>query len=308
MTRFGQVARGGALIIGLIAAPGLGASAEDLPVDLELVLAVDISGSIDPSEARLQREGYVAALRHPRVIEAIKGGMLGRIALTYVEWAGEDNQRTLLDWTVIGDAASAFAFADALAEAPLMSGQWTSLSAAIDYAGPRFESNGFKGVRRVIDISGDGYNNRGRPVEAARDQAVGAGITINGLPIMDDRPNPWGSLPPKDLDRYFRDRVIGGPGAFIVVANDYAAFAQAILSKLLLEIAGQTPARNLHRPVAGSQGSSAVRSRSRAGLMNSFSRPAVRSSSTPISQRRLRYLDADWRCAISASTRLPIRQ
>ena len=148
---------------------------------------------------------------------------------------------TLLDWTLIEDATSAFAFADALAETPLASARWTSLSAAIDYAAPRFDGNGFQGVRRVIDISGDGYNNRGRSVEAARDAAVAAGITINGLPIVNDRPNPWGGLPPKDLDRYFEDRVIGGPGAFIVVARDYTAFASAILSKLLLEIAGERP-------------------------------------------------------------------
>jgi Protein of unknown function (DUF1194) len=172
------------------------------------------------------------------VIEAIRGGTLGRVALTYVEWAGDDYQRTVLDWALIEDADGALAFADALAEAPLQSAQWTSISAAIDYARPRFDGNGFKGIRRVIDISGDGYNNHGRPVETARDEAVAAGITINGLPIVNDRPNPWGSLPPKDLDRYFEDRVIGGPGAFIVVANDYSAFASAILSKLLLEIAG----------------------------------------------------------------------
>jgi hypothetical protein len=238
-----QLAGRGALVLGLIGAPNLDARAEELPVDLELVLAVDISGSVDAAEAQLQREGYLAALRHPRVIEAIKGGMLGRIALTYVEWAGDDYQRTLLDWTLIEDATGAFAFADALAEAPLFSARWTSLSAALDYARPRFENNGFKGMRRVIDISGDGYNNRGRPVESARDEAVAAGITINGLPIVNDRPNPWGSLPPKDLDRYFEDRVIGGPGAFIVVAKDYTAFASAILSKLLLEIAGDASPR-----------------------------------------------------------------
>jgi len=145
---------------------------------------------------------------------------------------------------VIEEASGAFALADALAETPLISAQWTSLSAALDYARPRFDGNGFKGMRRVIDISGDGYNNRGRPVERARDQAVAAGITINGLPIVNDRPNPWGSLPPKDLDRYFEDRVIGGPGAFIIVAKDYTAFASAILSKLLLEIAGETPSGN----------------------------------------------------------------
>jgi hypothetical protein len=217
------------------------ASAQDLAVDLELVLAVDISGSVDEVEARLQREGYIAALRHPQVIEAITSGMLGRIALTYVEWAGDYYQRTMLDWTLIEDAAGAHGFADALAETPLMTAHWTSLSGAIDYAAPLFESNGFEGLRRVIDISGDGYNNRGRPVELARDAAVAAGITINGLPIVNDRPNPWGGLPPQDLDLYFEEQVIGGPGAFIVVAEDYTAFASAILGKLLLEIAGDTP-------------------------------------------------------------------
>jgi Protein of unknown function (DUF1194) len=230
-----------AVLAALIAASGLPATAEDLPVDLELVLAVDISGSVDEVEAQLQREGYIAALRHPHVIEAIQGGMFRRIAVTYVEWAGDHYQRTMLDWTLLEDAAGAHGFADALAETPLMSAHWTSLSGAIDYAAARFENNGFEGVRRVIDVSGDGYNNRGRRVELARDEAVAAGITINGLPIVNDRPNPWGGSPPKDLDLYFEERVIGGPGAFIVVAEDYTAFASAILSKLLLEIAGETP-------------------------------------------------------------------
>ena len=230
-----------ALVAGLIGAPCLPAAAQDLEVDLELVLAVDISGSVDEVEAQLQREGYIAALRHPRVIEAIQGGMFRRIALTYVEWAGDHYQRTMLDWTLIEDAAGAQGFADALAETPLATAHWTSLSGAIDYAVPLFEDNGFAGFRRVIDVSGDGYNNRGRPVELARDDAVAAGITINGLPIVNDRPNPWGGSPPHDLDLYYEQRVIGGPGAFIVVAEDYTSFASAILSKLLLEIAGETP-------------------------------------------------------------------
>lgn len=230
-----------ALIAALLAAPCAPATAEDLPVDLELVLAVDISGSVDELEAQLQREGYIAALRHPHVIEAIQGGMFRRIALTYVEWAGDHYQRTMLDWTLLEDAAGAHGFADALAETPLMTAHWTSISGAIDYAAGLFESNRFEGVRRVIDISGDGYNNRGRRLELARDEAVAAGITINGLPIVNDRPNPWGGSPPKDLDLYYEERVIGGPGAFIVVAKDYTAFASAILSKLLLEIAGATP-------------------------------------------------------------------
>jgi len=225
-------------LMGILASP---AGAEDLPVDLELVLAVDISGSVDEVEARLQREGYIAALRHPHVAEAITSGMLGRIALTYVEWAGDHYQRVMLDWTVIEDAAGAQGFADALAETPLATAHWTSLSGAIDYAAPLFDNNGLDGLRRVIDISGDGYNNRGRSVERARDAAVAAGITINGLPIVNDRPNPWGGAPPRDLDLYYERRVIGGPGAFIVVADDYTAFASAILSKLLLEIAGDQP-------------------------------------------------------------------
>jgi hypothetical protein len=230
-----------ALIAGLIGLAALPATAEDLPVDLELVLAVDISGSVDVVEAQLQREGYIAALRHPHVIEAIQSGMFRRIVVTYVEWAGDHYQRTMLDWTLLEDAAGAHGFADALAETPLMSAHWTSLSGAIDYAAGLFENNGFEGVRRVIDVSGDGYNNRGRRVELARDEAVAAGITINGLPIVNDRPNPWGGSPPKDLDLYFEELVIGGPGAFIVVAEDYTAFASAILSKLLLEIASAMP-------------------------------------------------------------------
>jgi hypothetical protein len=230
-----------ALLAGLIALSAMPAAAQDLPVDLELVLAVDISGSVDEQEARLQREGYIAALRHPDVIEAIRGGMFGRIAVAYVEWAGDHYQRTMLDWTVIEDQAGATEFADALAETPLLTAHWTSLSAAIDYAVPLFEDNGLKGFRRVIDISGDGHNNRGRLVEWARDDAVAAGITINGLPIVNDRPNPWGGRPPAGLDLYFEERVIGGPGAFMIVAKDYTAFASAILSKLLLEIAGETP-------------------------------------------------------------------
>ena len=156
------------------------------------MLAVDVSGSVDEIEMRLQREGYIAALRHPDVIEAIQRGMVGRIAVTYFEWAGDDYQRTMLDWTVIEDASGAEAFADALAEAPMATAHWTSLSAAIDYAVPLFQDNGIEGARRVIDLSSDGYNNRGRPVEAARDQAIATGITINGLPMVNNRPNPWG--------------------------------------------------------------------------------------------------------------------
>jgi hypothetical protein len=230
-----------ALVAALLGAPCVPAGAQDLEVDLELVLAVDISGSVDEAEARLQREGYIAALRHPHVIQAIQSGPNGRIAVTYVEWAGDHYQRTMLDWTLIEDAADAQGFADALAETPFLSAHWTSLSGAIDYSARRFDHNGFAAVRRVIDVSGDGYNNGGRPVELARDEAVAAGLTINGLPIVNDRINPWGGRPPVDLDLYFEHHVIGGPGAFMIVAEDYTAFASAIMSKLLLEIAGDQP-------------------------------------------------------------------
>jgi Protein of unknown function (DUF1194) len=215
--------------------------AADEPVDLELVLAVDISGSVDEVEASLQRQGYVAALADPRVVEAVQFGPLGRIAVTYVEWAGAPHQRTVVDWMLVEDQAGAGALSAAVAEAPMTIGRWTSISGAIDYSAALFDDNGFEGTRKVIDISGDGYNNSGRPPMTARDEAVARGITINGLPIMNDRPNPWGSPPPADLDLYYERFVIGGPGAFTLVAQDFETFGAAILNKLILEIAGLTP-------------------------------------------------------------------
>ena len=203
------------------------------------MLAVDVSGSVDEIEARLQREGYIAALRHPDVIEAIQRGMVGRIAVTYVEWAGDDYQRTMLDWTVIEDAARRRGVRRRARRGAAGDARTGPRSAPRSTTRCRCSrTTASRAVRRVIDISGDGYNNRGRPVEAARDEAVATGITINGLPIVNDRPNPWGG-PAADLDRYFEEQVIGGPGAFLMVAKDYTAFASAILSKLLLEIAGE---------------------------------------------------------------------
>ena len=244
-----------AVVFGVPAPP---AEAQDVPVDLELVLAVDISGSVDEVEALLQREGYIAALRHPDVIEAIGGGMFGRIAVTYVEWAGDYYQRTMLDWSVLEDAPSALAFADALAETPLSTAHWTSISGVIDYAVPLFDGNGIEGFRRVIDVSGDGHNNRGRSAAQARDEAVAAGITINGLPIVNDRPNPWGGRPAIDLDLYYEQQVIGGPGAFIVVAEDYTTFASAILSKLLSRSRATCRRRAGSSSPRGDQGSGRV--------------------------------------------------
>jgi hypothetical protein len=211
--------------------------AEQIPVDLELVLAVDMSGSIDREEATLQRQGYLAALIHPKVIEAIRSGPSGRIAVIYVEWAGERYQRTVVDWGLVDGEQSAKAFAAALAVAPILTERWTSISAGIDYAVGLLENNDFVGPRRVIDVSGDGYNNSGRPVTAARDEAVSKGITINGLPILNDKPGPGGWPPAADLDKYYEANVIGGPGAFIVPAESFETFAQAILSKMILEIA-----------------------------------------------------------------------
>lgn len=232
------------VLIGPVAAAGQDAGT---PVDLELVLAVDISGSIDPVEAELQRQGYVAALSHPRVIEAIELGPVGRIAVTYVDWANEHHHETRVEWTTVSDAKSAEAIAATLAEAPLATGRWTSISGAIDFAADLFAGNGYEGTRQVIDVSGDGYNNRGRPVTDARDDAVAAGITINGLPIVNERTNPWGGPPARDLDIYYEDHVIGGPGAFIVVAESFDDFASAVLSKLILEIASAEPPTELVR-------------------------------------------------------------
>ncbi len=212
--------------------------AQDLPVDLELVLAVDTSRSIDLYEARLQRQGYLAALQDAEVIAAIRSGVFGRIAVTYMEWSGLGQESVAVDWAVISDAATARAFTDILAEWPLGSGRRTSISHAITTAMELFANNGFEGTRRVIDISGDGPNNQGLLVTAARDLAVADGITINGLPIINDRPSPFGWWDLPDLDRYFVNCVIGGPAAFIIVAEGFEAFAEAIRSKLILEIAG----------------------------------------------------------------------
>lgn len=225
------------------------------PVDLELVLAVDISGSIDPVEAEIQRRGYIDALTDPRVIGAIRSGVLGRIGVTYVEWAGASYQQVVVGWQEISDEESANAFASELAEAPILTASRTSLSGAIDFSVRVLDGSGFEGLRRVIDISGDGYNNRGRPVAEARDDAVNAGIVINGLPILNDRPNPWGGPPAYQLDRYFSENVIGGPGAFQIPVLGFEDFGRAILSKLLLEIAG--PAQD--RGPADNTGSSPVR-------------------------------------------------
>lgn len=239
------------LLCALLALAPVGAESRPVAVDLELVLAVDVSLSVDEQEAALQRRGYVEAFSAPEVIEAIRAGMLGRIAVTYFEWAGVGWQIPIMAWTVIETEADAHAFADRLAEMPVNSGPWTSISSAIDHGVRLFEGNGIEGTRRVVDISGDGENNIGRPVTDARDDAMARGITINGLAIINDRMNL--SYPPMpNLDLYYRHCVIGGPGAFVIVAGDFDAFAAAIRRKLVLEIAGLPhPNGPLDRPARG---------------------------------------------------------
>jgi hypothetical protein len=240
------MARAAGLLLGFALGAGAAtATAQELPVDLELVLAVDVSGSIDAEEARQQRDGYVAAIADAAVVQAIQANFHRRIAVLYLEWASADYQRVALDWAIIEDDASAKAFAGRLAAAPPRTARWTSISAAIDAAVPLFEGNGYAGDRRVIDVSGDGPNNRGRPVRAARDEAMARGIVINGLPILDDRPQPAGQPTPAELglDDYYRENVVGGPGSFVVPVQDFADFRMAILSKLIHEIAAATPGR-----------------------------------------------------------------
>ena len=205
------------------------------PVDLQLVLAVDVSGSVNQTRFELQRDGYVAAFRNPRVLDTISSGPHQAIAVTMVQWTGPALQVHVVPWMRVGDNRSADAFAAAVAEAPRrLFGGGTSISGAIDYAVTLFGESPFRGSRRVIDISGDGSNNRGRLVNLARDEAVAADIGINGLPIL--------ALEP-DLDDYYERNVIGGPGAFVIAAKDYEAFAGAILKKLITEIAGDNPRR-----------------------------------------------------------------
>jgi hypothetical protein len=209
--------------------PGRLAALVSLPVDLALVLAVDTSGSVSEDRMALQIHGYADAFRTPHLLGAVRQGRFGRIAATFVEWSDAGRQTQAVDWTVISDAPTAQDFSLALIEAGRPTPGWTSISGAIDYSARLFVRGGIAATRRVIDISGDGTNNDGRPIADARDAAVAAGITINGLPILEIEPQ---------LDSYYRDNVIGGPDAFIVAVRDSRDFAGAVLRKLLVEIAG----------------------------------------------------------------------
>ena len=215
---------------------GANAARAETEVDLALVLAVDVSRSMDPDEQELQRQGFIEAFRSPMVHDAIRKGMIGRITVTYMEWSGVEYQRVVVPWTVLDDAESATAFADQLSQSTIGRVQRTSISGAIDFGVKLLAATGVDPIRKVIDISGDGPNSSGRGVAQARDDAVGQGITINGLPLMLKRPSGFGDM--ENLDIYYRDCVIGGQGAFLVPVREAQQFAEAIRTKIIREIAG----------------------------------------------------------------------
>jgi len=213
-------------------------------VDVELVLAVDISYSVDEEEARRQREGYVAALASEDVIRSIQGGPLGRIAVTSVEGAESGFQRAAADWTVIGSEEDALNFAAQVAAAPLERGHYTAIGAAISDSDQRIENNPHSAPRRIIDISGDGPQNQGLPLADARAQADAAGVVVNGLPVISSDEGRWVRPVELHLDDYFQENVITGPGSFVLPARTEAEFREAILRKLVIEIAGALPDRD----------------------------------------------------------------
>ncbi|HEY1475787.1 MAG TPA: DUF1194 domain-containing protein [Pseudolabrys sp.] len=215
-------------------------------VDLLLVLAADVSRSVDAEKFKLQREGYAAAVADPRVLDAIRSGRQGRIAVLFAEWSGLGNQKVVIDWMLIDGPKAAQAFGDRLLESPRSFADRTSISGGIDFALAQFAHAPFSSERRTIDVSGDGTNNAGRDVGAARDEALALGITINGLVILSATPLPWNpehTNPPGGLANYYRNNVVGGPGAFVLEATDFNSFGQAIIKKLIAEVADATPPR-----------------------------------------------------------------
>jgi hypothetical protein len=232
----------GVLIAFSLSLPAVAARAET--VDLQLILAADVSRSIDTEEFQLQREGYAAALTNPRVLKAIQSGPNQSIAITFVEWAGSEAQHVVADWHIVRDDESAHDMANILLTAPRSFVGFTSISAAIDFSMQHFAKSGVESDRRIIDISGDGTNNGGRMVNDARDEAVAAGVTINGLAILNLRPqfgNYAHTQPPEGLGEYYRRNVTGGPGSFVIVVEDFQSFAEALTNKLVTEIASAGP-------------------------------------------------------------------
>jgi hypothetical protein len=217
-------------------------------VSVALVLAADVSSSINQERFRLQREGYAAAMTNPNVLRAIRDSEHGRIAVTYFEWAGSGSQQVIIPWTIISNADEAEAIAERLINTPRPFGGSTSISGAIDYAVYLLEASPYRDVRRVIDVSGDGVNNEGRSTQAARDDALARNIAINGLVIMADQQaqqqsrNAWRPANEPPLDEFYRDNVVGGMGAFVIAINDFDVFGYAIVNKMVREVAGVAPA------------------------------------------------------------------
>jgi Protein of unknown function (DUF1194) len=207
-----------------------------------------VSYSMDPDEQALQREGYITAITSREFMQALRSGMNGRISITYFEWAGPYDQKIIVPWRLIDGPEAADAVANEIARAPYRRASRTSISGALGFAKPLFDGSGFRGVRRVVDVSGDGANNSGTPVTMARDDVLSAGITINGLPIMLKRPNSF-TMDIDNLDIYYEDCVIGGPGAFVIPIREREQFKEATRTKLVLEIAGRAP----ERPVVPAQ-------------------------------------------------------
>ena len=223
----------------LVATPGTSALAAE-QVDLLLALSSDVSRSVDHPKFLLQREGYAAAISDPHVLDAIKSGPHQRIALCFVEWSVFGAQKLVIDWTLVDGPDPARKFGDQLLELPRSFADRTSISGGIEFAAAQLERAPFAGARRTIDVSGDGTNNAGRDVTLARDEVIGKGIVINGLVILSDRPVPWNAEhtnPPGGLEKYYQDNVVGGPGAFVLVAENFNSFGRAIIKKLIAEIA-----------------------------------------------------------------------
>ncbi len=213
-------------------------------VDIELVIAVDVSYSMDPDELAVQREGYAQAIVSRDFLQALKNGPNSKIAVTYFEWSASSDQKIIIPWRLIDGPETADAVASEIMNAPVRRGSRTSISAAINFAVPLFDQNPYRGLRRVIDISGDGPNNNGEPVTGARDAALEKGITINGLPIMVKEPS-YSTMDIDNLDWYYEDCVIGGVGAFVVPIKDRERFKEAIRIKLVLEVAGRKPEQRI---------------------------------------------------------------
>jgi hypothetical protein len=233
-----------------VAAPGRNAEArrqladkEAAPsVDVELIIAVDVSYSMDMDELAVQREGYAQAIVSKEFLQALKTGPNGKVAVTYFEWAASNDQKIIIPWRVIDGPETADAVADEIMKTPVRRASRTSISGAIYFAMPLFDENPYRGLRRVIDISGDGPNNNGAPVTPARDEALSKGIVINGLPIMVKEPS-YSTMDIDNLDWYYEDCVIGGPGSFVVPIKDREKFKEAIRTKLTQEVASRTPDR-----------------------------------------------------------------